>query len=119
DNYGCNMLENFKPFQQASKGSSLYQRGMLRGQQWQFEYDASNDKLPTVSWSIPTGYQSEHPDYMPAGGAAFVASKIYAIASKPDVWEKTLFILNYDENDGIFDHVAQPVTTDGTPAEFV
>jgi len=119
DNYGCNMLENFKPFQQASKGSSLYQRGMLRGPEGQFEYDAINDKLPTVSWIIPTSYQSEHPDYMPADGAAFVASKIDAIASNPAVWEKTLFILNYDENDGIFDHVAPPVAPDGTPDEFI
>ena len=119
DNYGCNMLENFKPFQQASKGSSLYQRGMLRGPEGQFEYDAINDKLPTVSWIIPTSYQSEHPDYMPADGAAFVASKIDAIAANPAVWEKTLFILNYDENDGIFDHVAPPVARDGTPDEFI
>lgn len=119
DNYGCNMLENFKPFQQAAKGSSLYQRGMLRGQEGQFEYDAINDKLPTVSWIIPTSYQSEHPDYMPADGAAFVASKIDAIAANPSVWEKTVFILNYDENDGIFDHVAPPVPPDGTADEFV
>jgi phospholipase C len=56
---------------------------------------------------------------MPADGAAFVASKIDAIASNPDVWAKTLFILNYDENDGIFDHVAPPVPKAGTPHEFV
>ena len=75
----------------------------------QFEYDARHDRLPAVSWIIPTSYQSEHPDYMPADGAAFVASKIDAIAANPDVWAKTAFILNYDENDGIFDHVAPPV----------
>src|SRR5277367_5650969 len=44
DNYGCNMLENFKVFQQASKSSPLYTRGMLRSQEGQFEYDAINDK---------------------------------------------------------------------------
>jgi phospholipase C len=119
DNYGCNMLQNFQAFQQAPKGSSLYQRGVLHGPQGQFEYDAAHDKLPAVSWIIPTSYQSEHPDYMPAEGAAFVASKIDAIASNPDVWAKTVFILNYDENDGIFDHVAPPVAPAGTPHEFV
>ena len=56
---------------------------------------------------------------MPAAGAAFVASKIDAIAANPEVWAKTVFILNYDENDGIFDHVAPPVPPPGTPHEFV
>lgn len=119
DNYGCNMLENFKVFQQASQNSPLYQRGMLRGQEGQFEYDAINDKLPAVSWIIPTSYQSEHPDYMPAHGAAYVASKIDAIAANPEVWAKTLFILNYDENDGIFDHVAPPTPPVAASREFV
>jgi phospholipase C len=119
DNYNCNMLENFRVFQQASRKSPLYTRGMLHGQEGTFEYDAINDKLPTVSWIMPTAFQSEHPDYMPADGAAFVASKIDAIAANPDVWAKTLFILTYDENDGLFDHVAPPVPASGTPQEFV
>ena len=119
DNYGCNMLENFKAFQQASSTSPLYTRGMLHSQEGHFEYDAINDKLPAVSWIIPTSFQSEHPDFMPADGAAFVASKLDAIAANPDVWAKTLFILNYDENDGIFDHVAPPVPSRGTPQEFI
>ena len=119
NNYGCNMLEKFKVFQQAPVGSPLHTRGVLRGPEGQFEYDAAHDKLPAVSWIIPTNFQSEHPDFMPADGAAFVASKIDAIASNPDVWAKTVFILNYDENDGIFDHVAPPVPPPGTPREFV
>ena len=81
---------NFSKFPAgAGKLSGLYKRGMVRGQEGQFEYDAINDKLPTVSWIIPTSFQSEHPDYMPADGAAFVASKIDAIAANPDVWAKT------------------------------
>jgi phospholipase C len=119
DNYGCNMLEYFKVFREAPKNSSLYQRGMVRGAEGQFEYDAVHDKLPAVSWIITTSFQSEHPDYLPAAGAAYVASKIDAIAANPDVWAKTLFILNYDENDGIFDHVVPPVPPAGTPHEFV
>jgi phospholipase C len=119
DNYGCNLLETFKVFQEAPKTSPLYAKGMMHGSEGQFEYDAMNDKLPAVSWIIPTSFQSEHPDYMPADGAAFVASKIDAIAANREVWEKTLFILNYDENDGIFDHVAPPVPPAGAPHEFV
>jgi phospholipase C len=119
DSYGCNMLKNFKVFQEADPASELYTRGMQVDPEGQFEYDALHDKLPAVSWIIPTSFQSEHPDYMPADGAAFVASKIDAIAANPDVWAKTVFILNYDENDGLFDHVAPPVPPEGTPHEFV
>ena len=119
DNYGCNLLETFRIFRDAKKGSSLHTKGMVRGQEGQFEYDAIHDKLPAVSWVIPTSYQSEHPDYMPAAGEAFVASKIDAIAANPDVWAKTVFILNYDENDGIFDHVPPPTPGPGTADEFV
>jgi phospholipase C len=119
DNYGCNMLELFERFQQAPKTSRLYERGMERGAEGRFEHDAVNDKLPTISWIIPTGFQSEHPDFMPADGAAFVASKIDAIAANPEVWAKTAFVLNYDENDGIFDHVGPVVPDAGTPHEFV
>ena len=119
DNYGCNPLEYFKQFQTAPVSSPLYQRGMRHGQEGQFEYDAIHDKLPAVSWIICTSYQSEHPDYLPADGAAFVAAKIDAIAANPDVWAKTMFILNYDENDGIFDHVRPPTPRVGTPQEFI
>jgi phospholipase C len=94
-------------------------KGLMHGPEGQFEYDATNDRLPAVSWIIPTSTQSEHPDFMPAAGAAFVASKIDAIAANPEVWAKTVFILCYDENDGIFDHVPPPVPPDGTPLEFI
>ena len=119
DTFGCNMLENFSAFQQADQNSPLYTKGLQHGSEGHFEYDAINDKLPAVSWIIPTGFQSEHPNYMPADGAAFIAGKIDAIAANPEVWAKTVFILNYDENDGLFDHVAPPVPPTGTPHEFI
>ncbi len=119
DNYGCNVLEYFKNFMDAPRDSDLYNRGVIRDPEGKFEHDAINDKLPTVSWIIPTSIQSEHPDYMPAAGAAFVASKLNAIAANPEVWAKTVFILNYDENDGLFDHVAPPTPPAGTAEEYV
>lgn len=119
DNYGCNMLERFKAFKEADKKSALYRRGVAREPEGKFEHDAINDELPAVSWIIPTSRQSEHPDFTPAAGAAFIASKLNAIAANPAVWSKTVFILNYDENDGIFDHVAPPTPPPGTPGEFV
>ena len=119
DNYGCNVLEYFDSFQTAPVSSPLYQNGLRSYQDGQFEWDALHDRLPTVSWLIPTSYQSEHPDYTPAAGADFVASKINAIAANPDVWNSTVFILNYDENDGLFDHVAPPTAPPGTPGEYL
>jgi phospholipase C len=119
DNYGFNVLEYFDKYQNASTSSPLYQNAMRFYQPGQFEYDAMNDRLPTVSWILPTSYQSEHPDFMPAAGADYVASKVNAIASNPDVWAKTLFILVYDENDGFFDHVLPPTAPAGTRGEYI
>ncbi|HUB21747.1 MAG TPA: alkaline phosphatase family protein [Streptosporangiaceae bacterium] len=119
DNYGMNVMEYFDQYQNAPVSSPLYQNAMRFYQAGQFEYDALNDRLPTVSWIIPTSFQSEHPDFMPAAGADFVASKVNAIASNPDVFAKTVFVLIYDENDGLFDHVTPPTAPAGTAGEFI
>ncbi len=119
DNYGFNVLEYFDQYQNASTSSPLYQNAMRFYQPGQFEYDAINDRLPTVSYILPTSYQSEHPDFMPAAGADYVKSKVDAIAANPDVWAKTVFILIYDENDGYFDHVVPPTAPAGTAGEYI
>ena len=119
DNYGTNVLEYFKQYLDAPTSSPLYQNAMTVQPHGQFEFDAMNGNLPKVSWICPTSTQSEHPNYLPAAGAAYVASKIDAIAANPEVWNKTIFILNYDENDGLFDHVVPPTPPAGTPDEFV
>jgi phospholipase C len=119
DNYGMNVLEYFDQFQNAAPTSPLFQNGMQIYQPGQFEYDAMNDKLPTVSWIIPTSFQSEHPAFLPAAGADYIASKIDAIAANQSVWEKTVFVLIYDENDGLFDHVLPPTAPPGTPGEWI
>jgi phospholipase C len=119
DNYGMNVLEYFDQYQNAPVNSPLYQNALRFYEAGQFEWDAMNDNLPTVSWIIPPSYQSEHPDYMPAAGADFVASKVNAIAANPDVWAKTVFILIYDENDGFFDHVNPVTAPTGTPDEYI
>jgi phospholipase C len=119
DNYGMNVMEYFDQYQNAPVSSPLYQNAMRFYQAGQFEYDAMHDRLPAVSWIIPTSYQSEHPDFMPAAGADFVASKLNAIAANPDVFAKTVFVLIYDENDGLFDHVTPPTAPAGTAGEFI
>ena len=119
DDYGCNPLEFFQSYQDASVGDPHYDHGLTIAPADRFAYDALHDRLPTVSWIIPTSPQCEHPDYLPATGADFLAQRLDAVAANPDVWRKTVFVINYDENDGLFDHVIPPTAPPGTPDEYV
>lgn len=119
DDYGCNPLEFFAAFQDAKPGSQLHEHGLTISPADRFAEDARNDRLPTVSWIVPSSPQSEHPDYTPASGADFLAEQLDAVAANPKVWNKTVFIVNYDENDGLFDHVVPPRPPHGTADEFV
>ncbi|HET7015973.1 MAG TPA: phospholipase C, phosphocholine-specific [Streptosporangiaceae bacterium] len=119
DNFDDNALAWFEQFGSASTRSPLHQRGMRRLLAGSFEDDARHDRLPQVSWLVAPTAQSEHPDFFPAAGAEYIAQKLDAIASNPAVWAKTAFILCYDENDGLFDHVVPPTPRHGTPDEFV
>jgi phospholipase C len=90
-----------------------------------FEEDCANGVLPDVSWIYPpsdyaTGDSSEHPPAIPATGAQMIASKLEALAANEDLWNSTVFVLNYDENDGFFDHVVPPTPNESEyPEEFV
>ncbi|MHB1432662.1 MAG: phosphocholine-specific phospholipase C [Streptosporangiaceae bacterium] len=74
--------------------------------------------LPQVSWVVTNQQFSEHPDGAPHDGAYFVNAVLQALNASPDVLNSTLVILNYDENDGRFDHVPPPVPPAGTTDEF-
>ena len=119
DNFDDNALAWFKQYAHLPASSPLYQRGIAARPAGTFEQDARYDRLPQVSWLIAPTAQSEHPDYFPAAGAEYIAQKLDAIASNPVLWAKTAFILCYDENDGLFDHVPPPIPPAGTAAEFV
>jgi phospholipase C len=56
---------------------------------------------------------------LPAAGALAISRKLAALAAHPQTWAKTVFILNYDENDGLFDHVPPPFPPPRTDGEFV
>ncbi|MDH6119846.1 phospholipase C [Kitasatospora sp. GAS204A] len=114
-----NTLAAFAAFKHAKPGDPLHDKAMTAQPAGTFEDDARADRLPAVSWILPTTDRCEHPNALPAAGADFIASKIEAIAANPKVWAKTVFILNYDENDGLFDHVPPPVPPFGTAGEFV
>ena len=57
---------------------------------------------------------SEHPSACPSVGENLTAGLIDALTSDPEIWSKTVFILNYDENDGFFDHVPPPIPPTGS-----
>jgi phospholipase C len=69
-----------------------------------FREDVNNGKLPAVSWIVAPEKFSDHPG-APWYGAWYVAEVMNILTHNPDVWKKTIFILTYDENDGLFDHI--------------
>jgi len=124
DNFGDNGVAYFARFRGLDPASQLYQRArdwaptsnagnakQSRGEHLlaRFTDDVAKGRLPQVSWIIAPAILSEHPAACPAYGEQLVARLIATLASHPDVWAKTVFILNYDENDGFFDHVPPPV----------
>jgi phospholipase C len=74
-----------------------------------FARDVAADSLPQVSWIVAPARYSEHPEAPPAFGESLTARLLAALVANPKVWAKTALILNYDENDGFFDHVPGPV----------
>jgi phospholipase C len=85
-----------------------------------FEEDCANGVLPDVSFIGSKSGYDEHPAAIPAAGAQFLATKLEALASNEELWNTTVFIINYDENDGFFDHVVPPTPNYAEyPEEFV
>ncbi len=106
--YGDNALMYFKTFADAPSSSELYRRAVTEGGIKTLREDVKNNRLPQVSWIVtPAGY-CEHPSYPPAYGAMYIARVLDALTSNPEVWGKTVLLLDYDENDGFFDHVPPP-----------
>jgi phospholipase C len=124
DNYGDNSLAYFTAFRGLSSSAELYQRGraVVAGSNAKnaaqsigqhlvrsFAEDVANETLPQVSWLVAPHRVCEHPDAPPVIGENFSANVVAALASNPNVWAKSAFILMYDENDGFFDHVPPAV----------
>ncbi len=121
DNYDDNPLAWFHQFQTAPTSSPLYQRGMARVSSvaTAIAADIAAGTFPAVSWVVAPTAQCEHPTNPPAYGADYIAGVLGAIGAHPDVWSSTVVLLNFDENDGFFDHVAPPVPPSGTADEFI
>lgn len=107
---GMNVLDLFA----SDRASANFSKGYGN-----FEADAASRHLPAVSWLIPFFGLSEWEVNHPGDGAYNLALKLNALLENPDedygglLWDHTVFILVYDENDGHFDHVAPPIAPQG------
>ena len=114
DNYTDNPLAGFQSFraawfQKPGYSESLRQRGASTRDLDLLKADVLADQLPSVSWIVAPSYDSEHPGpSSPAQGADYTSRVLDALTANPEVWAKTVFIINFDENDGFFDHVPPP-----------
>ena len=138
-NYGDNPLLNFTQYQNlgatdplspAFNGTQIDPTGQGKeydvGLFTQLQNDVANNTLPQVSWIVAPYAYCEHPSWAASGGEWYVNNVLNALTSNPAVWASTVFLITYDENDGLFDHVPPPVpptSTNGksnvsTAAEF-
>ncbi|MEU9981153.1 phosphocholine-specific phospholipase C [Streptomyces sp. NPDC050856] len=101
---------------------SLFERGLRRVATGtladHFRADVAAGALPEVSYLVPSAIDSEHPgSSSPVASATLVYKVLDALASHPEVWRHTVLLINYDENDGFFDHVPPPVPPAGDTEE--
>jgi phospholipase C len=119
DDYGCNSCQYFAQYRDLPHKSELYENAMRDRPFYELLWDLKTGNIPQVSWIVPPSFVSEHPDWLPAAGEDHTNRILQALWSNPSLWAKTALIINYDENDGQFDHVAPPVPEPGTKDEFV
>ena len=116
---GLDVVMNFAPFQDANKTSPFYDSGVkLRSVDTMLQ-DIRSGNLPSVTWIVPPYALCEHPDMLPAAGEDYVRQILEAFWSNPKLWSRTAFVIVYDENDGLFDHVVPPTPPSGAPGEYV
>ena len=81
--------------------------------------DIAAGTLPAVTFFKPIGAQNEHPGYASVlEGDTHIAELIKAIQASP-VWKDSVIIVTYDENGGLWDHVAPPVVDKWGPGSRV
>jgi len=111
----------FHNFMTAQPGNPLYDHSMADTLDsiTAFQQDATNGRLPRVSWIVLPWGRCEHPPSAPTTGSFFLKRIIDTLAVDPRVLNSTALFLTYDENGGYFDHVPSPVPRSGTQDEFV
>ncbi|MBL1258457.1 phosphocholine-specific phospholipase C [Methylocystis sp. Sn-Cys] len=114
-NYGDNSLLYFHQYQNAQPGAPLADKAKtgtniaVGGALFDIlRDDVRRNALPQVSWITAPEAYTEHSNWPVNYGAWYISQVLDALTSNPEVWSKTVLIINYDENDGFFDHVVAP-----------
>ncbi|MCA9593133.1 MAG: hypothetical protein KC776_07475 [Myxococcales bacterium] len=78
----------------------------------QLATDVQNDTLPDLVIIDPNftgaGQNDEHPPSNIQLGQKLTSNVYATLTSNPAVWQKTVFIVTYDEHGGYYDHVPPP-----------
>ncbi len=114
-NYGDNSLLYFHQYQNALPGTPLADHARTGtnisagGTLFDiFREDVRTGKLPQVSYIASPETYSEHANWPSNFGAWYISQILDILTSNPDVWSKTILFINWDENDGGFDHIVPP-----------
>lgn len=122
DNFGDNPLAGFRAFRDAfhrrpGHRAALRERAGTTRALDALRADVLAHRLPAVSWVVAPVADSEHPwKSSPAQGADYTARVLDALLADEDVWSRTVLLVNYDENDGYFDHLPPPAPPSLGPA---
>ncbi|WP_092384489.1 alkaline phosphatase family protein [Halopseudomonas salegens] len=84
----------------------------------QFHADVKNDSLPAFSYLEPAWVGAECTSYHPGSSADGIDSLVpaeralndiyQALSSNEELWSKTLLVITFDKNGGLFDHQPPP-----------
>ena len=116
DNFSDNPLVGFRRYRDAAGGTGtspadalLARRTVTTRSLDDLRGDVLARRLPQVSWVIAPAALSEHPGAStPLQGGDYVAQVLAALTADADVWARTVLLINFDENDGLFDHMPPP-----------
>lgn len=101
--YHHNPFAYFKNYAPGTKG-----RAHLKDEK-DFFVALKNDSLPQVSFFKPAAADNQHPGYASMIEADRKLEEVVeSIRKNKKIWKKSVIIVTYDENGGLWDHVAPP-----------
>lgn len=85
----------------------------------QFRTAVESGTLPKVTYLVASAADCEHPaSSSPIQSSNIVYDILQVFGDNPELWQKSVFLINYDEFDGYFDHVPAPRPEPSMTDEF-